>query len=184
MAIRRRCIIIPGAPPKPVDFNNSFRVAELLLIDKRELQSFFAGQEIPNESKGDENDGHQSTSPYATELGCIQSLSQLLVCSHISGVTEEVRALCDRWGLDGLRLVHCAIQCSSTLGSRAERQEMIDGANEVFIKLLSGSSSSRLREYSEEFAYIGDSSADINTLIGSTLSTGQQNQARKGGIFW
>jgi hypothetical protein len=86
-----------------------------------------------NNSNNNSKDINMS-SAVVGEAASLQQLSKLFVASHFSGIENECRLLCERWGLDGLRLVHCAVYCNTVLNSKAERQEMVETASQQYVR--------------------------------------------------
>ena len=162
-------------------FGNGFRVAELIMGDRQAMLKFFGRCERDLEKKPDiqQDEGEYEyeltdrlngsnvaqSGTFTSELMPMQFLAKIIVASHLSGVQNEVESMFERWGVDGLRLVYCAIMCNTSISStvKAERQDMLDAAVSLFTKGANRYS----REYADEFKYLRDedSATDLNPLL-------------------
>ena len=208
-----------GTEPGAVVIADPYRAAELLIADRDVLLAFFSRFDsegnvcTSSAASTGESEGYSAREPttgpfaaqFAQELMALQYLAQLLVASHVTGVVADgCTELYERYGLDGLRAVQCAIQGVQSK-TRQERHDMVEKANTLYAtKMLSKGSrsptapSASSREFAEEFSYLSDSTGDLSTLLGAAnpthltssssgggaASTSQQQQAPRKNNFW
>ena len=209
MALRRRWVQVSVSADRDRTslnrgvFGNGFRVAELIMGDRQAMLKFFGRCERDLEEKPDtrhEEEGEYEyedrlsgssaqSGTFTSELMPMQFLAKLIVASHLSGVQNEVESMFERWGVDGLRLVYCAILCNTSISStvKAERQDMLDAAVSLFVKGANRYS----REYADEFKYLRDedSATDLNPLLAQfnqSYLTGpsSNNTTKKSKAYW
>lgn len=208
MALRRRWVQISILAEKDRSllnrgvFGNGFRVAELIMGDRQVMLKFFGRCERDLEEKpdaqrdggafeydlADRNGSSNQSGIFTTELMPMQCLAKIIVASHLSGIQNEVQSIFERWGIDGLRLVHCAVLCNTTISStvKTERQDMLDAVVSLFAKAANRYS----REYADEFKYIrdDDSAQDLSSLLAqysqSYSGPSSNNGTKKSKAYW
>ena len=147
-------------------FMNEYKIAELILIDKAVLTTFFdiydddirTGLSLPlkqqldtitKDSSKNKNNNNPTTitataaniiSPHVTELLSLQYLSQIFMVSadgnELSNVGTEIKYLFDRYHLDGVRILQCIIHCQSNL-NKQERKATDEFIISSFMKCAS-----------------------------------------------
>lgn len=92
------------------------------------------------------------------ELKYFRFLSQMILAPHISVIEQEVRLIYEKWGSDGHKLVHCAINANPAL-SKQDRADLLDAAVTLFSR---GSATGPYNMVAcEDFKNVADSHVDV-----------------------
>jgi hypothetical protein len=165
-------------------FNSELAAARNLISDMEILHEFFVGHlellakaglgttNVNNSLAGRETDDASELAAKALEdeLLPIMNLARLVSATHISGAIADAKALCIRWGREGLRLVLCCISANPSM-DKAEKQENSDIAQKTFDQVIeAGLLPRNSPTIAAALEFLGESSADGKAdLMGSVV---------------
>lgn len=165
-------------------FNSELAAARNLISDMEILHEFFVGHlellakaglgttNVNNSLAGRETDDASELAAKALEdeLLPIMNLARLVSATHISGAIADAKALCIRWGREGLRLVMCCISANPSM-DKAEKQENSDIAQKTFDQVIeAGLLPRNSPTIAAALEFLGESSADGKAdLMGSVV---------------
>lgn len=157
-AVTQYVMCLRRYPPGSLQFTGELSAAKRIFDDMEEMTKIFYDN-IETLQAGGLKLKHGDGDAEAALAECLAPMSQLariISATHFSGATTEATALFERWGVDALQLIQCALNSNPSM-DKNERLENLEAAERLFNQ----------KKYSEQ------QQCDVyRTVRGSLMSSG------------